>query len=66
MLRSSVLFCLLFLGLPLPVQAEAPNIVFITVDVSNGAPLPAESPGGIHEAFISGTQPGASSFANLQ
>jgi arylsulfatase A-like enzyme/cytochrome c-type biogenesis protein CcmH/NrfG len=34
MLRSSVLFCLLSLGLPLPVQAEAPNIVFITVDTT--------------------------------
>jgi arylsulfatase A-like enzyme/Tfp pilus assembly protein PilF len=34
MLRSSVLFCLLSLGAGPPVQAEAPNIVFITVDTT--------------------------------
>ncbi|PWT81051.1 MAG: penicillin-binding protein [Blastocatellia bacterium] len=40
-------------------QFEAPgNIVFLTVDKSNGALLPASSPDGIPEAFISGTQPG--------
>ena len=46
-----------------PPQFEAPgNIVFLAVDKSNGALLPAETPGAIHEAFISGTQPGASTF----
>ena len=50
-----------------PPQFEPPgNIVFITVDKANGALLPAETPGGISEAFISGTQPGASSFARPQ
>ena len=34
MLRSSLLFCLLSLGLCLPLQGEAPNIVFITVDTT--------------------------------
>jgi penicillin-binding protein 1A len=38
------------------------NIVFLAVDNSNGAVLPAEAPGAIHEAFISGTQPGANTF----
>ena len=47
-----------------PPAFEPPgNIVFLTVDQSNGAPLSGEAPGGINEAFISGTQPGASSFA---
>jgi membrane carboxypeptidase/penicillin-binding protein len=42
-----------------PPQFEAPgNIVFLTVDKSNGALLPAPSQDGISEAFISGTQPG--------
>jgi penicillin-binding protein 1A len=46
-----------------PPQFEAPgNIVFLAVDKANGAVLPAETPGAIHEAFISGTQPGANSF----
>ncbi len=46
-----------------PPQFEAPgNIVFLAVDKSNGAVLPAETPGSIHEAFISGTQPGANTF----
>jgi hypothetical protein len=35
------------------------------VDKSNGAVLPAETPGSIHEAFISGTQPGAKTFNRL-
>ena len=34
MRRSSFLFCLLLLGMRLPVRAEAPNIVFITVDTT--------------------------------
>ena len=46
-----------------PPQFEAPgNIVFLAVDKSNGTVLPAETPGAIQEAFISGTQPGANSF----
>ena len=45
-----------------PPQFEAPgNIVFLAVDKQNGGVLPAETPGSIHEAFISGTQPGANS-----
>jgi arylsulfatase A-like enzyme/thioredoxin-like negative regulator of GroEL len=34
MRRSSFLLCVLLLGLRLPVRAEAPNIVFITVDTT--------------------------------
>jgi penicillin-binding protein 1A len=50
-----------------PPQFEPPgNIVFITVDKSNGAQVPADTPEGISEAFISGTQPGANSFARSQ
>ena len=46
-----------------PPQFEAPgNIVFLAVDKSNGSVLPVETPGSIHEAFISGTQPGANTF----
>ena len=46
-----------------PPQFEAPgNIVFLAVDKATGAVLPADTPGGISEAFISGTQPGANSF----
>jgi penicillin-binding protein 1A len=46
-----------------PPVFEAPgNIVFITVNTADGAILPAETPGGISEAYISGTQPGVSSF----
>ena len=46
-----------------PPQFEAPgNIVFLAVDKLNGAVLPTDTPGSIHEAFISGTQPGANSF----
>jgi penicillin-binding protein 1A len=45
-----------------PPQFEAPgNIVFLSVDKATGAPLPPDTPGGISEAFISGTQPGANS-----
>ena len=50
-----------------PPRFEPPgNIVFITVDKANGALLPAETPDGISEAFISGTQPGAGSPARSQ
>jgi penicillin-binding protein 1A len=46
-----------------PPQFAAPgNIVFLTVDKSNGAILPPDAPDAINEAFISGTQPGANSF----
>jgi penicillin-binding protein 1A len=42
-----------------PPTFEAPgNIVFLSVDQSTGAVLPAETGGGVYEAFISGTQPG--------
>ena len=45
-----------------PPVFEAPgNIVFLSVDKATGAPLPPDTPGGISEAFISGTQPGANS-----
>jgi penicillin-binding protein 1A len=47
-----------------PPQFQPPgNIVFVTVDKTNGAELPAETPGAISEAFISGTQPGSNSAA---
>jgi len=50
-----------------PPQFEPPgNIVFMRVDKTNGAVLPVETPDGISEAFISGTQPGAGSFARPQ
>jgi len=50
-----------------PPTFEAPgNIVFITVDKSDGALLPPETSGGISEAFIAGTQPGANSFPRSQ
>jgi penicillin-binding protein 1A len=46
-----------------PPDFAAPgNIVFLAVDKGNGSVLPAETPGAIREAFISGTQPGANSF----
>ncbi len=41
-----------------PPAFEAPgNIVFLNVEQTTGAPLPPDTAGGIHEAFISGTQP---------
>jgi penicillin-binding protein 1A len=44
-----------------PPEFQAPgNIVFIAVDKSNGAALPVGTPESINEAFIAGTQPGAS------
>jgi penicillin-binding protein 1A len=50
-----------------PPRFEAPgNIVFLAVDKSTGAILPAETPDGISEAFISGTQPGANAFPRAQ
>jgi penicillin-binding protein 1A len=43
-----------------PPTFEAPgNIVFLTVEKGTGSVLPMDAPGGILEAFISGTQPGA-------
>jgi penicillin-binding protein 1A len=43
-----------------PTAFEAPgNIVFLTVEKGTGNVLPMDAPGGIVEAFISGTQPGA-------
>jgi penicillin-binding protein 1A len=50
-----------------PPQFEAPgNIVFLAVDKSTGAVLPAETTDGISEAFIAGTQPGANAFPRAQ
>ena len=50
-----------------PPEFAAPgNIVFLAVDKGNGSVLPAETPGSIHEAFISGTQPGANTFNRQQ
>jgi penicillin-binding protein 1A len=50
-----------------PPAFSAPgNIVFLTVDKSNGTVLAPDTPGGISEAFISGTQPGADGFARPQ
>jgi penicillin-binding protein 1A len=47
-----------------PPQFDAPgNIVFLAVDKASGAVVPADTPGAITEAFISGTQPGANSFS---
>jgi penicillin-binding protein 1A len=47
-----------------PPEFTAPgNIVFLAVDKSNGAVLSADTPGAIHEAFISGTQPGLGGLA---
>jgi len=46
-----------------PPEFPAPgNIVFLAVDLGNGSVVPADSPGTIREAFISGTQPGANTF----
>jgi penicillin-binding protein 1A len=42
-----------------PPDFQAPgNIIFLPVDAKSGAVLPPTATGGIHEAFISGTQPG--------
>jgi penicillin-binding protein 1A len=50
-----------------PPDFAAPgNIVFLAVDKGNGSTLPAETPGSIREAFISGTQPGANTFNRQQ
>jgi membrane carboxypeptidase/penicillin-binding protein len=46
----------------MPPDFQAPaNIVFLAVDKTNGAVLPADTTGAVHEAFISGTQPGDAS-----
>jgi membrane carboxypeptidase/penicillin-binding protein len=45
-----------------PPEFAAPaNIVFLSVDKSTGAVLSGDSGAGVHEAFISGTQPGTPS-----
>ena len=50
-----------------PPEFSAPgNIVFLAVDKSNGSVLSTGTPGAIHEAFISGTQPGAGNFNRPQ
>jgi penicillin-binding protein 1A len=50
-----------------PPEFEAPgNIIFLKVDQANGAPLAPETAGGIREAFISGTQPGARSASGIE
>jgi penicillin-binding protein 1A len=50
-----------------PPKFEAPgNIVFLSVDKGSGAVMPPDTPGGITEAFIAGTQPGANSFSRQQ
>ena len=47
-----------------PPEFQAPgNIVFLSVDQSNGAVVSSDTAGSIREAFVSGTQPGANSFA---
>ena len=47
-----------------PPEFDAPgNIVFLSVEKTSGGVLPADTPGGINEAFISGTQPGETSFS---
>jgi penicillin-binding protein 1A len=46
-----------------PDFAAPGNIVFLSVDKSDGTILPPDTPGTINEAFISGTQPGANSFS---
>jgi len=47
-----------------PPEFQAPgNIVFLSVDQSNGTVASPDTAGTIREAFISGTQPGANSFA---
>ncbi len=48
-----------------PPEFEAPgNVVFLWVDKASGALLPGSAGGGIQEAFIAGTQPGADTFAH--
>jgi penicillin-binding protein 1A len=50
-----------------PPRFETPgNIIFVSVDKSTGSVLPGGTPGGIDEAFIAGTQPGADSFSRPQ
>jgi penicillin-binding protein 1A len=48
-------------------EFETPgNIVFLSVDKGTGAVTAPDAPGAITQAFISGTQPGATSFAQQQ
>ena len=49
-----------------PGFAAPGNIVFLSVDKTTGSVLPTDTPGGITEGFISGTQPGANTFNRLQ
>jgi penicillin-binding protein 1A len=43
-----------------PPAFEPPgNIVFMTIDRATGAPVAADTPGALTEAFIAGTQPGS-------
>ena len=45
-----------------PPTFQAPgNIVYVSVDKATGSPEPPGTPGTINEAFIAGTQPGATS-----
>ena len=49
-----------------PPQFEAPgNIVFLSVDKSDRRAAAARGAGGINEAFIAGTQPGANAINRL-
>ena len=45
-----------------PGFAAPGNIVFLSVDKTTGSVLPTDTPDGITEGFISGTQPGANTF----
>jgi penicillin-binding protein 1A len=48
-----------------PPEFEAPgNVVLLSVDKASGALLPVGTGGGIREAFIAGTQPGADTFTH--
>ena len=50
-----------------PGFAAPGNIIFLSVDKSTGSVLPTDdTPGGITESFISGTQPGANIFNRPQ
>ena len=49
-----------------PTDFQPPgNIVFVTVDKTTGGVVAGDAPGGLHEAFITGTQPGADHFSKL-
>jgi penicillin-binding protein 1A len=49
-----------------PAFATPGNIIFLSVDKSTGNVLTTNTPDGIEEAFISGTQPGANTFNHFQ